>query len=193
MVQHYHEIISGPINKRRQIRPGVNTLLPEEYVPVFKSLGVTCIVRFNSKCYDRNVYLAAKIRHVDLYYEDGANPPESILQAFLQLCEGEKGVIAVHCKAGLGRTGTNIAAYMIKHYGYTAKESTAWCRVCRPGRTVGHLMAMITRQHPYSNFIPHPMIILLHQVIHGWISYLINSSIHPLIDLLPNSSKDKNN
>ena len=97
------------------------------------TLGVTCIVRFNSKCYDRNIYLAAKIRHVDLYYEDGANPPESILQAFLQLCEGEKGVIAVHCKAGLGRTGTNIAAYMIKHYGYTAKESTAWCRVCRPG------------------------------------------------------------
>ena len=72
--------ISGPINKRRQIRPGVNTLLPEEYVPVFKALGVTCIVRFNSKCYDRNVFLAAKIRHVDLYYEDGANPPESILQ-----------------------------------------------------------------------------------------------------------------
>ena len=128
---------SGPINKRRQIRPGVNTLLPEEYVPVFKSLGVTCIVRFNSKCYDRNIYLAAKIRHVDLFYEDGANPPESILQSFLQLCEGESGVIAVHCKAGLGRTGTNIAAYMIKHYGYTAKESTAWCRVCRPGSVVG--------------------------------------------------------
>jgi len=25
------------------------------------------------------------MRHVDLYYEDGANPPESILQAFLQV------------------------------------------------------------------------------------------------------------
>ena len=52
---------SGPINKRRQIRPGVNTLLPEEYVPVLKALGVTCVVRFNSKCYDRNVFLAAKV------------------------------------------------------------------------------------------------------------------------------------
>ena len=128
---------SGPLNNRRQIRPGVNTLLPEEYVPILKSLGVSCIVRFNSKCYDRNVYLQGKIRHVDLYYEDGANPPESILQAFLQLCETEKGAIAVHCKAGLGRTGTNIAAYMIKHYGYTAKESVAWCRICRPGSVVG--------------------------------------------------------
>jgi len=26
---------------------------------------------------------------------------------------------------------------MIKHYDYTAKESIAWCRVCRPGSVVG--------------------------------------------------------
>lgn len=65
---------------------------------------------------------------MDLYYEDGGNPTEEILQAFLQICETERGAIAVHCKAGLGRTGTNIAAYMMKHYGYTAKETIAWCR-----------------------------------------------------------------
>ena len=65
---------------------------------------------------------------MDLYYEDGGNPSEAILQAFLQLCENERGAIAVHCKAGLGRTGTNIAAYMMKHYQYTAKETMAWCR-----------------------------------------------------------------
>ena len=58
-------------------------------------------------------------------------------QAFLQTCESETGAIAVHCKAGLGRTGTNIAAYMMKHYGYSAREATAWCRVCRPGCVVG--------------------------------------------------------
>lgn len=128
---------SGPQIKRRQVSPGVYTLLPEEYVPIFKNLGVTCIVRFNDKLYDRKVYLNNGIRHVDLFYEDGANPSETILQAFLQLCEQEKGAIAVHCKAGLGRTGTNIAAYMMKHYSYTAKEAIAWCRICRPGSVVG--------------------------------------------------------
>lgn len=102
-----------------------------------KKLDVSCIVRFNSKCYDRNVFLMNGIRHVDLYYEDGGNPSEDILQAFLQLCENERGAIAVHCKAGLGRTGTNIAAYMMKHYGYTARECMAWCRLCRPGSIVG--------------------------------------------------------
>jgi hypothetical protein len=39
-----------------------------------------------------------------------------------QICEKEAGAVAVHCKAGLGRTGTNIAAYMIKNYRYTARE-----------------------------------------------------------------------
>lgn len=128
---------SGPLQKRRQISPGVFTLSPDEYVPLFRKLGVTCVIRFNSKCYDRTVFTNNGIRHVDLFYADGGNPSDSILQSFLQICENEKGAIAVHCKAGLGRTGTNIAAYMIKHYGYTAKETIAWCRLCRPGSIVG--------------------------------------------------------
>jgi cell division cycle 14 len=119
---------SGPVTKRRQISPGVFTLSPEQYVPLFKNLGVTCVIRFNDKCYDRKVFLNNGIKHVDLFYEDGGNPSEAILQSFISVCEQTKGAIAVHCKAGLGRTGTNIAAYMMKHWGYTAKEATAWCR-----------------------------------------------------------------
>lgn len=94
--------------------------------------------------YDRKVFLNHGIRHVDLFYEDGGNPTDAILQAFLQVCEQERGAIAVHCKAGLGRTGTNIAAYMIKHYGYTTKEAIAWSRVCRPGCVVGPQQQYLT-------------------------------------------------
>ena len=73
------------------------------------------------------------------------------------MSEKNKGAIAVHCKAGLGRTGTNIAAYMIKHYGYTAKESIAWCRICRPGSVVGpqqqylaaHEAKLVKESHVY--------------------------------------------
>lgn len=39
--------------------------------------------------------------------------------------------------AGLGRTGTLIACYMMKHFKFTAAECIAWCRICRPGSIIG--------------------------------------------------------
>lgn len=43
----------------------------------------------------------------------------------------------MHCKAGLGRTGTCIGAYLMKHYAFTAREAIGWMRVCRPGSVIG--------------------------------------------------------
>lgn len=45
--------------------------------------------------------------------------------------------MAVHCKAGLGRTGSLIAAYMMKHYKMTASEIISYLRIMRPGSVVG--------------------------------------------------------
>lgn len=39
--------------------------------------------------------------------------------------------------AGLGRTGTLIACYIMKHYKFTHAEAIAWIRVCRPGSIIG--------------------------------------------------------
>ena len=36
--------------------------------------------------------------------------------------EKEKGVTAVHCLAGLGRTGTLIGLWIMKHHDFTAQE-----------------------------------------------------------------------
>lgn len=45
--------------------------------------------------------------------------------------------MAVHCLAGLGRTGTLIALYLMKHLGFTANEAMGWIRICRPGSIIG--------------------------------------------------------
>ena len=39
--------------------------------------------------------------------------------------------------AGLGRTGTLIACYMMKHLKFTAAECIGWMRLCRPGTVIG--------------------------------------------------------
>lgn len=44
------------------------------------------------------------------------------LQRFFDCIEREKGVTAVHCLAGLGRTGTLIGLWIMKHHDFTPQE-----------------------------------------------------------------------
>lgn len=89
---------SGPQTNRKEISPGVYTKSIEEFPALFKKYGVTGVIRFNKKLYDRQVLIRGGINHYDLYYEDGGNPTEEIAQKFLKICEEERGGVAVHCK-----------------------------------------------------------------------------------------------
>ena len=123
-------------------------MAPEDYVPYFKSRNVSLIVRLNKPYYDRQKFLKNGIDHVDMYYLDGSNPPIKILRKFLEVCEQTTGAIGVHCKAGLGRTGTCIGCYCMKHHKFTAAEIIAWFRICRPGSVIGpqqHFMQEMER------------------------------------------------
>ena len=77
------------------------------------------------------------MRHSDLYFLDGSTPPEKIINDFLRITENEPGAIAVHCKAGLGRTGSLIGCYAMKHYKFPAAPFIGWIRLARPGSILG--------------------------------------------------------
>lgn len=127
---------AGP-HKQRRLDNGYPLLEPADYFDYFHKNNVTDIIRLNRKQYDRTQFTDAGFQHHDLFFIDGSTPPEAILHQFISICEKAKGVVAVHCKAGLGRTGTLIGCYIMKHYRLTANEVIAWLRIARPGSVIG--------------------------------------------------------
>lgn len=91
----------------------------------------------NTQQYDRRRFIDLGIKHVDLYFKDGSCPPGEIISKFLHIAEAEPEAVAVHCKAGLGRTGTLIGLYAMKHFQFPARGWIAWNRICRPGSILG--------------------------------------------------------
>jgi len=98
--------------------------------------GITCVVRLCEAFYDRSAFTSTGLRHVELVFEDGTTPPAAQREEFLEIVGG-RDVVALHCRAGLGRTGTLAGCFVVRDYGFTANEAVGWIRLCRPGSVMG--------------------------------------------------------
>lgn len=127
---------SGPSDSARDPE-GYRMFTPDDYVPIFRQFGVNLVVRLNKKVYDEKRFTKYGVKHLDLYFLDGSTPPDNIIDKFLEVAESQKGAIAIHCKAGLGRTGSLIALYAMKHYHFPAAAFIGWIRIARPGSILG--------------------------------------------------------
>lgn len=150
--EHYERVENGDLNwivpqkflafcgphASTKVENGYFVHSPEFYFTYFKKNNVTTIIRLNQKMYDSSRFIDAGFQHKDLFFVDGSTPSDSILKQFLSFCEAASGAVAVHCKAGLGRTGSLIGCYIMKHYQFTFLEAIAWIRICRPGSIIGH-------------------------------------------------------
>lgn len=106
----------------------------------FVKNDVKMVVRLNSHLYNKDEFEKKGIQHLDMIFDDGTCPTMDIVKDFIGVSEGiiaKGGKIAVHCKAGLGRTGCLIGAHLIYTHGFTANECIAYMRMIRPGMVVG--------------------------------------------------------
>ncbi|OCH93581.1 tyrosine protein phosphatase [Obba rivulosa] len=141
--QQEEEVGAGAASSAKSGNLALQRKLPTPFLnclDYFEKQNVKLVVRLNNALYDRQLFLDRGIKHCELYFDDGTNPTDEIVRKFIDMADEiieAGGVVAVHCKAGLGRTGTLIGAYLIWKYGFTATEAIAFMRIVRPGSVVG--------------------------------------------------------
>ena len=156
-----HEVILGKIIAFRSPRDldghstyiddkdGFRHFSPAHFVETFKyDFDVTAVVQLNGSQYDRRAFTKHGISHYALELEDCSSPPAKVAHAFFNIVDSTPGVVAVHCRTGLGGTGTLIAMLLMRSYGFRAREAMGWLRIMRPGSVIGpqqHFLCRIER------------------------------------------------
>lgn len=100
---------------------------------LLQSMGIRCILNLTEYLDEVPVALSIQVTHIPV--PDLTAPTlEQLVNAvrLIESCLADETPLAVHCVAGLGRTGTVLAAYLIAQ-GMTAEAAIRDIREWRPG------------------------------------------------------------
>jgi atypical dual specificity phosphatase len=107
----------------------------EDDLPLLVRAGIGSVVSLLNIPSDAAVYASAGLGYLCLPIPDGYAPSLEQMLEFLRFEREQRElgrVVAVHCAAGLGRTGTVLAGYVIAD-GCSAESAIARIRTARRG------------------------------------------------------------
>jgi len=126
---------------------------PGRYEPLVSDLhkvaaqGITAIVSLTETPLEKSAVQETGFQHRHIPVIDFQPPSVSQMDEFVSFVDkvrAEGGKVLVHCAAGVGRTGTMLAAYLV-HQGKSALDAIDEVRTRRPGsvETQGQINAVL--------------------------------------------------
>jgi atypical dual specificity phosphatase len=107
----------------------------ERGLPGVACLGITVLVNLHERPHDTAALARHGLRQVHLPVRDFTPPAPEQIEAGIEAIEAAVAAgqrVAVHCAAGLGRTGTLLACYLVRQ-GMDPDAAIARIRALRPG------------------------------------------------------------